>query len=174
MPGSFQNLYLSVSGNKHMVLPQNENDINTLPCKASNLVTFSNITNQMTTHFICWTTDRRQTFELNFYLPQLGECSGTKISDLQLLKLLSKDISFHEMLLNRSGQIQSVIIFIYFRPSKKKSTISSHKSASKSFFFANQWITWYMYTRLLEPNQISHTQSMVAKRGLTNRANVQT
>ena len=29
-----------------------------------------------------------------------------------------------------------------------------------------------MYTRLLEPDQISHTQSMVAKRGLTNRANV--
>ena len=31
-----------------------------------------------------------------------------------------------------------------------------------------------MYTRLLEPDQISHTQSMVAKRGLTNRANVHT
>ena len=26
-----------------------------------------------------------------------------------------------------------------------------------------------MYTQLLEPDQISHTQSMVAKRGLTNR-----
>ena len=26
---------------------------------------------------------------------------------------------------------------------------------------------WYMYTRLLEPDQISYTQSMVAKRGLT-------
>ena len=39
------------------------------------------------------------------------------------------------------------------------------------FFFANQWNTWYMYTRLLEPNQIFHTQSMVAKRGRTNRAN---
>ena len=34
--------------------------------------------------------------------------------------------------------------------------------------------TWYMYTQLLEPDQISHTQSMVAKRGLTNRANVHT
>ena len=30
----------------------------------------------------------------------------------------------------------------------------------------------YMYTWLLEPDQISHRQSMVAKRGLTNRANV--
>ena len=36
----------------------------------------------------------------------------------------------------------------------------------------------YTYTRLLEPDQISHTQSMVAKtkskRDLTNRANVHT
>ena len=31
-----------------------------------------------------------------------------------------------------------------------------------------------MYTRLLEPDQISHTQSMVAKRGHTNQANVHT
>ena len=31
-----------------------------------------------------------------------------------------------------------------------------------------------MYTRLLEPDQISYTQSMVAKRGRTNRANVHT
>ena len=31
-----------------------------------------------------------------------------------------------------------------------------------------------MYTRLLEPDQISYTQSMVAKRGLTNRACVHT
>ena len=31
-----------------------------------------------------------------------------------------------------------------------------------------------MSMRLLEPDQISHTQSMVAKRGLTNRANVHT
>ena len=31
-----------------------------------------------------------------------------------------------------------------------------------------------MYTRLLEPDQISQTQSTVAKRGLTNRANVHT
>ena len=29
-------------------------------------------------------------------------------------------------------------------------------------------------TRLLEPNLILHTQSMVAKRGLTNRANAHT
>ena len=29
-----------------------------------------------------------------------------------------------------------------------------------------------MYTRLLETNQMSHTQSMIAKRGLTNQANV--
>ena len=35
------------------------------------------------------------------------------------------------------------------------------------FFFANQWNTWYMYIWLLEPDQISHTQSMVAKRGRT-------
>ena len=28
--------------------------------------------------------------------------------------------------------------------------------------------------RLLEPDQISHTQSLVAKRGLTNQANVHT
>ena len=34
--------------------------------------------------------------------------------------------------------------------------------------------TMYMCTQLLEPDQISHTQSMVAKRGLTNRANVHT
>ena len=33
---------------------------------------------------------------------------------------------------------------------------------------------WYMYTRLLEPDQISHTQSMVANRGCTNQANVHT
>ena len=40
-------------------------------------------------------------------------------------------------------------------------------------FFGNQWNMWYRCnTRLLEPDQISHTQSMVAKRGLTNRANV--
>ena len=32
--------------------------------------------------------------------------------------------------------------------------------------------TWY--TRLLEPDQTSNTQSMVAKKGCTNRANVQT
>ena len=31
-----------------------------------------------------------------------------------------------------------------------------------------------MYTWLLEPDQISHTQSMVAKRGLTNQANIHT
>ena len=31
-----------------------------------------------------------------------------------------------------------------------------------------------MYTQLLEPDQIPHTQSMVAKRGLTNRATVHT
>ena len=31
-----------------------------------------------------------------------------------------------------------------------------------------------MYTQLLEPDQISHTQSMVAKRGLTIWANVDT
>ena len=31
-----------------------------------------------------------------------------------------------------------------------------------------------MYTQLLEPDQISHTQSMVAKGGRTNRANVYT
>ena len=31
-----------------------------------------------------------------------------------------------------------------------------------------------MYTGLLEPDQISHTQSMVAKRVRTNRANVHT
>ena len=31
-----------------------------------------------------------------------------------------------------------------------------------------------MYMRLLEPDQISHTQSMVAERGLTNWANVHT
>ena len=42
------------------------------------------------------------------------------------------------------------------------------------FFVAKQWKTWYMYTRLLEPDQISHTQSMVAKRGLTTHANVHT
>ena len=34
--------------------------------------------------------------------------------------------------------------------------------------------TWYTGTRLLEPDQISHTQRMVAKRSLTNRANVDT
>ena len=31
-----------------------------------------------------------------------------------------------------------------------------------------------MYTRLLKPDQISHAQSMVAKRGHTIRANVHT
>ena len=31
-----------------------------------------------------------------------------------------------------------------------------------------------MYTRLLEPDQITYTQSMVAKRGLKNRANIYT
>ena len=31
-----------------------------------------------------------------------------------------------------------------------------------------------MYTRLLDPDQISQTQSMVAKRSLTKRANVHT
>ena len=30
----------------------------------------------------------------------------------------------------------------------------------------------YMYMRLLEPDQISHAQSMVAERGRTNRANM--
>ena len=37
-----------------------------------------------------------------------------------------------------------------------------------SFVFAKTWYT------ILEPDQISHTQSIVAKRGLTNRANVRT
>ena len=32
----------------------------------------------------------------------------------------------------------------------------------------------HVFMRLLESDQISHTQSMVAKRGLTNRANVHT
>ena len=41
-------------------------------------------------------------------------------------------------------------------------------------FYANQWNTWYMYTQLLEPDQLSRRQSMVAKRGRTNRANVHT
>ena len=31
-----------------------------------------------------------------------------------------------------------------------------------------------MHTRVLEPDKISHTQSMVAERGRTNRANVHT
>ena len=44
----------------------------------------------------------------------------------------------------------------------------------QSFFFANQWNMWCTYTLLLKPDQISHTQSMVAKRGLTNRANIHT
>ena len=42
------------------------------------------------------------------------------------------------------------------------------------FLFANQWNTWYKYTWLLKPDKISHTQSMVAKTGRTNRANVHT
>ena len=32
----------------------------------------------------------------------------------------------------------------------------------------------YMYTWLLEPDQMSHVPSMVAKRGLTNQANIHT
>ena len=36
-------------------------------------------------------------------------------------------------------------------------------------FFGNQWITWYM---VIGTRPISHTQIMVAKRGLTNRADV--
>ena len=42
------------------------------------------------------------------------------------------------------------------------------------FFFFFFLPLWYIYTWLLEPDQISHTQSMVAKRGLTNRENVHT
>ena len=45
------------------------------------------------------------------------------------------------------------------------------KTFFNHFFFANQWNTC---TWLLEPDQISHTQSMVAKRGHTNRASVHT
>ena len=43
-------------------------------------------------------------------------------------------------------------------------------------FFPCQPVNYveHMYTQLLEPDQISHRQSMVAKRGLTNRANVHT
>ena len=44
----------------------------------------------------------------------------------------------------------------------------------KIFLKIAKWNTWYIYTRLLEPDQISHTPSMVAQRGLTNRANVHT
>ena len=42
------------------------------------------------------------------------------------------------------------------------------------FIIANQWNMWYTHTWLLEPDRISHTQSIVAKRRLTNRANVHT
>ena len=42
------------------------------------------------------------------------------------------------------------------------------------FFPPNQLNMWYTNTRWLEPDQISHVQSMVAKRGLTDRANVHT
>ena len=70
-----------------------------------------------------------------------------------------------------------------FRP-PKKSPVSGHKSALKVdtvthffvcfsclviFFLANQWNTWYMYTWLLEPDQIG----MVTKeRPDINRADV--
>ena len=40
------------------------------------------------------------------------------------------------------------------------------------YFFGGNLL--YMYILLLEPDQTSHTQSMVAKRGLTKRANVHT
>ena len=62
---------------------------------------------------------------------------------------------------------------------KKRSPVSGHRSASKSmpvmsFFSA---IFFYLPTgkyviHCIHGDQISHLQSMVAKRGLTNRANV--
>ena len=54
----------------------------------------------------------------------------------------------------------------------KKSPVSNYRSASKSV----RWRVFFNFflTQWLEPDQISHTQSMVAKRGLTNWANVHT
>ena len=67
-----------------------------------------------------------------------------------------------------------------------KLAVSGHRSASKSVlcraFFLVIFFRIFFFqpvkirdTRiLLEPEQISHTQSMVVKRGLTNRANIHT
>ena len=71
----------------------------------------------------------------------------------------------------------------------KMSLVSGHRSASKLvrwriffffwgggpiFFLPTSVIDDKCYKRLLEPDQISHTQSMTAKRGRTNQENVHT
>ena len=71
---------------------------------------------------------------------------------------------------------------------KNRSLVSGQRSASKSCFlnflqiFGNRFFlptseihyTCTMYMRLFEPDQICHTQNMVAKSGCINQANVHT
>ena len=75
---------------------------------------------------------------------------------------------------------------MFFR--QKKALVSGHRSASKSvcrrvffffffffFFFPSFFLpAWKYVLHCIRGDQISHIQSMVAKRGLTNQANVHT
>ena len=92
-------------------------------------------------------------------------------------KLCIKTVYLFGIWLNCALKYKIFLSQILLRSKKrrKKSPVSGHRSAffGNLLFVANQWNTWYMYG-VMEPHQISHTQSMVAKRSLTNRANVHT
>ena len=112
-------------------------------------------------------------------------CSGNerkcRFSDLAIA--LSKAVNSEMAEGNMTSQT-SPLLSSYKAP--KKSPVSGHRSASKlvrwrAFIYFGNLIflptseihdTWYAW--LLEPDHISHTQCMVAKRGCTNRANVHT
>ena len=79
-------------------------------------------------------------------------------------------------------------VFVYCLKLTSRPEIATHKHICQLFVkcchVINQIVNFtirlglhvlYMYKRLLEQDQISHTQSMVAdERGCTNRANVHT
>ena len=72
---------------------------------------------------------------------------------------------------NKNTPIQTFML----RP-KNKSPVSSHRSAFLNLFLGGKSFCLFANREILDTcihgEQISHIQSMVAKRGLTNRANV--
>ena len=91
--------------------------------------------------------------------------------------LLYKSPSFQLIpFLHVHGHCQSCLL----SPRQKKSLwflvigLLQYRCNDESFILLFCVIRVNMYTYLLEPDQISHTQSMVAKRGRTNWANIHT